>query len=115
MVSTWPRMRTKLPRGSEPAVLVDDALDVACDRAEVAVLHGAIDIDRAADVVVRDDGHLGAARDVATSARISGLRGAGGGDGDVLQILQRLDVVLRGLGDHVVVDAVLRVQEEHAA
>ena len=60
MVSTWPRMVTKLPRGSRFAVGVDDARDVAADRAEIAVLHRAVDIDHAADVVVVDDRHLAA-------------------------------------------------------
>src|SRR2546422_2722204 len=38
--------------------------------------------------------------------------GAGAGDRDVLDVVQRLDPVLRGLGREVVVDPVLPVQEE---
>ena len=89
---------------------------VAADRAEVAILHGAVDIEDAADVVVGDDRHLGGARDAGDVARISGWLGrVARGDRDVLQVLQRLHVVLRRLRDDVVVDAVLRVEEEHAA
>ena len=94
---------------------VDDLVDLAADGAEVAALHVAVDVDDAADVVVGDDGHLGAARDggdVAEDLRALASPAAGG-DGECSADPERLDVVLRGLGDHVVVDAVLRVEEEH--
>ena len=55
------------------AVLIDDVVHVASDGAEVAVLHVGVDVERAADVVVGDDGDFGGAESVATSARISGL------------------------------------------
>ena len=61
MVSTWPRTLNEVAARERGRLPVDDALDVAGDRAEVAVLHVAVDIEGAADVVVGDDGRLGGA------------------------------------------------------
>src|SRR6185437_8017744 len=85
-------------------VLVDDALYVMRDGAEIAVLHVGVDIERAADVVVRDDWHFRRARECGYVGEDFGACRAGGGDGDVLQVLQRLDAVLRALRDDVVDD-----------
>ncbi len=95
-----------------PAVGIDDPRDVAADRAEVAPLHVGVDIDHAADVVVVDRRHLLRARDGGDVGQDRRPRSRGSGDRDVLQIVQRLDVVLRRLGRDVVVHAVLPVQEE---
>jgi hypothetical protein len=107
MVSTWPRTVSEvaLERG---LVGVDDALHLAGDRAEVAVLDVGVDIEHAADVVVADDGRLGAARDGGDVGEDFGSPGGGGVDGDVFQVRQRLDLVLRGLHDDGIGHAVLR-------
>ncbi len=60
-----------------------------------------------------DHGHFLRARDRGDIGQHVGPRGGRAGDRDVLQILQRLHVVLRRLGGQVVVDAVGGIQEEH--
>ena len=99
--------------GERRAVAVDDALDLAGDGAEVAVLHVGVDVEGAADVVVADDGQLGGAGDggdVGEDLRAS-WRWAEA-SGNVFEVLEGLDLVLRRLGDDVVDDAVLGVEEE---
>src|SRR5258707_1174399 len=91
----------------------DDAINVAADGAEVAVLYVGVDIEDAANVVVIDGFHFAGAVDGGDVSKDGGADGAGCGDGNVLQILQRLDGILGSLGDEVVAGAVLIVQEEH--
>src|SRR5205823_4962559 len=97
---------------------IDDTGEVTADGAEVAVLHGAVNIHDAADVVVRYHLHLTGARDrgdVREDFRTRHDRCTGHGlctDGDVLEILQRLNVVLGGHGGDVIFDPVVPIQEE---
>src|SRR5258706_4230408 len=91
----------------------DDAIDVAADGAEVAVLHVGVDIEDAANVVVIDGFHFAGAVDGSDVGEDERACRTGGGDGNVLQVLQRLDGVLRSLGDEVVAGAVLIVQEKN--
>ncbi len=92
---------------------VDDALHIAAHRAEIAVLRRPVDIDHAAYVVVVDDSHL--TSPLHRSNIRKNLRTALGasGDGDILDVLDRLDSVLRRLRNQVVVHAVLPVDKEH--
>jgi hypothetical protein len=86
--------------------------DVAADGAEVAILHGAVDIDDAADVVLRDDLHLGGALDggeIAEDLRLAGRPSRGWG---CFEIAERLHGIA-ALRDEIVVHAVLLVEEEH--
>ena len=100
------------PREQRP-VHLDEARHVAPHRAEIAVLHGAVDVHDPPDVVVRQHRHLARPRDGGHVGQDAGPGGRGGaGDRDVLQVVQGLDAVLRRLGGEVVVDAVLPVQEE---
>ncbi len=95
------------------AVGVDDALYIAANRAKIAVLRRPVDIDHAAYVVVVDDSYLTTPlhrSNIRENLRIA-LRAAS--DGDILNVLDRLDSVLRGLRNQVVVHAVLPVDEEH--
>ncbi len=75
-------------------VFRDDPVDLAADGAEVASLDVAVDVEDAADVVVRDDGHLGAAGDDGYVAEDLRTLAGGGGERDVLEVAERLDVVL---------------------
>src|SRR5258708_4182966 len=94
------------------AMGIDDALHVATHAAEVAVLRCPVDIGHAAYVVVIDDGDLAAT--LHRSNIRKNLRTAFGAsrDGNILDIRDRLDSVLRGLRNQVVVHAVLPVDEE---
>src|SRR5260370_7070854 len=94
------------------AMGIDDALHVATHAAEVAVLRCPVDIDHAAYVVVIDDGGLAATLHRSNIGK--NLRTAFGAsrDGDILDVLDRLDSVLRGLRNQVVVHTVLPVDEE---
>ena len=76
IVSIWPRATMRVPFGSLPSCVGDDLLDVFRDGAEIAVLHGAEDVDDRLRVVVRDDARAEAAlrwsrarRESATAAR----------------------------------------------
>src|ERR1700733_5247544 len=92
---------------------IDDALYVAAHRAEIPVLRRPEDIDHAAYVVVVDHGRLASPlhrSNIRENLRVA-LRAAG--NGDILNVLDRLDPVLRGLCDQVVVHAVLPVDKEH--
>src|SRR5207237_8747854 len=86
---------------------VRDPGDVTADGAEIAVLHGAVDVDDAADVVVGEHGHLAAAVDGGHVGQDAGPRRGGRADRNVLQVVTRLDPVLRRLGRQVVGDPVL--------
>src|SRR5271168_941804 len=91
------------------AMGVDDALYVVARRAEIAVLRRPIDIDNAAYVVVVDDGHLASPlyrSHIRKDLRIA-LRAAC--NGDILDVLNRLDPVLWGLRNQVVIHTVLPV------
>src|ERR1700679_459099 len=95
-------------------ILINNPLHVATYRAEVTVLNGAIDIDHASDVVMGDDGHLMRAlhgRDVSEDFRI--IAAVCVGDWNILNILDRLNPVLWGLGDQAVINPVVPVDEEH--
>ncbi len=91
---------------------IHDLGDVAAGSAQVAVLNGAVDIYHPAHVVVRYNFHLsgsGNRSDVCQNLRTNHARSA---ESYVLQVLKRLDLILRCLRDHRVLHAVLPVQEE---
>ncbi len=97
--------------GERGAVAIDDALHIARDGAEVAILHVGVDVEGAAGVVVADDGRLAGARDVGDVGQDLGQLGGGRGDGNVLDVAQGLDLVLRRLRDDAVENVVLVVEE----
>ena len=87
---------------------VDDALHVGDHAAEVAPLRGGQQVDRAADVVVRDHGRQGLRRHGRQTAEQ--LAVARRGDGHVAQRAERVHRVLRRLHGDGVGDAVLRIE-----
>src|SRR5580692_1121437 len=94
------------------AMGIDDALHVATHGAKVTILRCPVDIDHAADVVVIDDGDLAATLHRSNICKNLRAALAASRDGDILHVLDRLDSVLRGLRNEVVVHAVLPVYEE---
>src|SRR5580658_8029558 len=91
---------------------IDDALHVAAHRAEVTVLRSPVDIDHAAYVVVIDDGDLAPALHRGNIGKNLWIALSASRDGDILDVLDRLDSVLRGLRNQVVIHAVFPVYEE---
>src|ERR1700733_13551901 len=92
---------------------VDDARNIAACGFKIAVLDCSIDIDYAADIVVREYRHLVSplhGSDISENLRISLTATS---DGNILNILYRLNSVLGGLGHQVVVHAVSPVDQEH--
>src|ERR1700733_7399025 len=95
------------------AIRIDNSAHFAPNRAKVAILHRRIDIDYAADVVVIDRGKFTGAlnrSNIRKNLRPLLVRAA---DGNILQILSGLNVVLRSLRDQVVGNAVFRVEIKH--
>ncbi len=92
------------------AGFVDDAIDVGGDAAQVAILHVAEDVDGALDVVVRNDGHFGPAAGADDVAHDFGPVHGLAGDGDVIQIANRGDIVLRRLRHQAISHAVLGIE-----
>ena len=97
--------------GQRLGVGLQDAVDVAGHRAEVAVLGGGVDVEGRGDGVVADHRvgvvavHIGdGAQDLAPAR--------GGGDRDVVQIGQGVRPVLRRLGHDRIGDPVPGVQPE---
>lgn len=99
------------------ADLVDGLLHLFGDGAQVAALHGGVDVHHRRDVVVRHHLRLhGGAHlhQVAEQLRAAGLRGAAARAGHrrAQQGIERIDAVLRTLHRHLVDHAVDRVQPE---
>jgi hypothetical protein len=94
------------------AGLLQDALDVGRDRAEIAVLHGAVDVDDRLDVVMRDDAGARPLGDPGEAAQILRRGGLGRCDRHVGEIRRAVDAVLWHLRDDRIGDAVLGVQPE---
>ena len=63
MLCTCPRRVMAVPRCSLGSHLVDDLLDLLCHRSQIGVLHVGLNVESRGDVVVRDVGGAGAARD----------------------------------------------------
>ena len=92
MVSTCPRTVMKLPAGQVRAVGLDDPGDVAAHRAEVPVLHRAVDVHHPPGVVVGDHRHLAPALDGGHVAEdLRAARSGRAAERNVLEILERLD------------------------
>src|ERR1700723_3124076 len=89
-----------------------DSVDLFAHRTQVPVLHRTIDIERSADIVVIDDLHLGASADVCHIRQNLGLFCGRRRQRNILQVVQRLDVVLWCLGNDAVSCAVLVVKKE---
>ena len=101
------------PARKSLAIAVDDARNIAACGSQIAVLDSSIDIDHTADIVVREDRHLVRplhGSDISENLRIPWRPTS---DGNILNVLYRLDSVLRGLGHQVVVHAVIPVDQEH--
>jgi hypothetical protein len=76
-------------------------------------LRRGVDVEHRLDVVVADHGRRAVAADRAQTAEdLRALVGAGRGDRQALQARQRVDAVLRNLGDDRIGHAVLGVQPE---
>ena len=98
MVWIWPRRLICGPRGSFDLLSLRIVLDLACHAGQIGPLDRAIDVDDRLRVEVAQRSRLDAALkrcEVAEDLRLLG--GAIGGDGKVLQLLQVLHLVLRGL------------------
>jgi hypothetical protein len=91
----------------------DHFLHVAAHRAEIAILRRAVNVDHAADVVLRGALHLVRAIEAGDISEDLRRLAVAGHHRDVLDVVQRLHPVLRHLGHEVVVYAVLPIQEEH--
>ena len=103
-----------VPRGRDFSLSRHNFIDVSADRTKIAALHVAVDIERAADVVVMSPPAFHCcALIVATSARISGCFAVGDEIGIFCRSVQMTDLILRRLRHDVVVDAVLPVQKKH--
>ena len=96
--------------GSLPSRFRDQRLDVLVDRAEVAILGGAVDIDDGLRVAMNDDGGTEAASDAGETSE--NLLLAGRGHRQILQVLERGHAVLRRLCDEWVLQPCDGVQPE---
>src|ERR1035438_1388859 len=109
----------ELPANAEKAapwkkmlVGLHDLRNVAPNAGEIATLHRTVNIHHAPDVVVRERFHLIAAVDRRHVGEYLWTNHSRSTDGNVLQIRQRLNCVLRRLRHKVIVHAVLLVQKE---
>ena len=108
-MATCPARTSCVPRGSLSSIIVQDLLNIGVDTAQVAPLHRSIDVDHGLIVIVRDQGgfyidvHLSQVAE--QFRRFRGLRR----DGDIIQRLHGIDLVLRNLHGHVVLETILRI------
>ena len=94
--------------GKIGARIVDDLLDVGRHAAEIAILRRRVDIDGAANVVMRDDRVERLGRERREAAKQ--LRRLRGGQRQVLERAKRIDVILRRLDRNRIGHAIGRVQ-----
>ena len=112
MVSSCPRIRKKLPLGRRCSLAFTIREIVAPNAGEIAALHRTVNIHHAPDVVVRDRFHFIASVDRRHVGEYLWTNHSRSTDGNVLQIRQRLNCVLRRLRHKAIVHAVLLVQKE---
>src|SRR5258708_26946363 len=83
------------------------------DRSQGASLGGSVNIEDAADVVMRDHFHLVRSLDGSDIRENFRARGSCRIERSVLKVFQGLNRILRSLSDQVVAHAVLPIQKEH--
>src|SRR5262249_21229857 len=99
------------PRQGLP-IRVHNLRDVTPGSSQVTVLHRAVNIHHPAYVVVRYNFHLSGSRYRSDIRQDLGTNHPRPAESCVLEILERLDLILRGLCDQAVLYAVLPVQEK---
>src|SRR5262249_29169727 len=101
------------PARQRRAILIHNSLDFAANSAEVAVLHRPVNVYDPPDIVMRDYLHLAGPRYRSHIGQYSRAACSGSSDGQVLDVLERLNIVLGGLRHEAIVHPVLPVQKEH--
>src|SRR6185312_7316004 len=94
-------------------IFIDNFLHRASYGAEIAVLHVGVEIERAANIVMRDQGSLSGTRKTGDIRKDLRLDRSGRGEWNVFKIVQRLRLVLRRARNDVVVHPVLMIEEDH--
>src|SRR6202451_761294 len=92
--------------------MIDDASDVPAHGAKIAILNGTVNVYHPPNVVMRQHFHLTPAIDGRHLGENFWTNHRRRTDGYVADVLQGLDAVLLILGDHLVLHAVLPVQEK---
>ena len=112
MVTIWPRITTCRRAAVFAVLAVHDLLDIGRHRAQVAVLGGGVEIGGGQHVVLRDHGGRAGAREGAQRAQHLRRGAAGRRDGQIVQRLERVQLVFRRLRDDAVGDVGLGIEEE---
>ncbi len=105
MVVTWPRTVTWVPRGASFWASATIFFHLLRDVAEVLAVDVAEDVDGGADVVVGDDGPGGAAGGGGDVGEDLAHVGTAAEDGEIEEVVEAGDAVLRGLGVELVAHA----------
>jgi KaiC/GvpD/RAD55 family RecA-like ATPase len=104
--------RYKAPTRKQRFIRLHDAVHITTYRTEIPILYRGVDIDYATNVVVIDRGKLTRSMYGSNIGEYRGSLLVRTTDRDILNILLRLNTVLRRLRNQIVRDTVLRVEIE---